>query len=182
MAKDINQKLKEIEIPVMQVATKKNKRATVQAEVPEIAIPKTKAQEYNEAKGRLSQQTRPESSGFKPRERTVKAKARPENVASVPRENAKTATATNPINASNPTAAANAYGEQAATETERRERIERMRKAVDVKHNVIDITSTVPFAWEHPLVDLPTATKTFKRMKKDEKARSESELPALRDN
>ncbi len=65
MAKDIDKIIDDFVVPEMEyVKTKHSDAQTVK--VPEVVLPKTKAEMYKEAKGRLRQKTAAVSKSYKP--------------------------------------------------------------------------------------------------------------------
>ena len=65
MEKDIEKLLDNMVVPEMEYV--KTKNAVAVPEVPEVVLPKTKAEMYREAKGRLDQKTVPASVAYEPK-------------------------------------------------------------------------------------------------------------------
>lgn len=157
MAKDLEKLIDTIDLPEMEyVAPPKHK--TISYEVPEIVLPKTKAQEFAEAKGRLSQKTIPVS-----RTITRDNRARPHRTTDAPKTPADVKTVE--LDA----AAAAAVGSASIARRTREKRnvdalkvlIEHMKPLAQPKW-VGSADELVPFAWNHPLVDVPKPTKYYK--------------------
>ena len=74
MEKDIEKLLDNMVVPEMEYV--KTKNAVAVPEVPEVVLPKTKAEMYREAKGRLDQKTVPASVAYEPKKKARRKKAK----------------------------------------------------------------------------------------------------------
>ncbi len=166
MSKTIDQILDDTVVPEMEyepkyegkTKSKSNARVAVTIdEVPEVVLPKTKAEMYEEAKDRLNEKT---SAASVRRER--RAAKKPAKAKTVELEIAAVASA----------------AEQ--TETERiRLRRNVLRAPADEPKWVGGADELVPFAWRNPLVlDIARPNKLYLR---SVRAAKETMLPALRD-
>ncbi|MCH5350832.1 MAG: hypothetical protein J1F39_02545 [Clostridiales bacterium] len=175
VAKDIEKIIDESVIPVMEyVRTVGHTKG--QTEVPEVVLPKTKAEEYLEAKDRLEQKTSPVSKTYTPGKkkmtktvsRTI-SKAKSENVITVDLESA----------------AAIVVG--AASNAER-DNLDRMRDTLGATRRIIDepkwvgdAEELIPFCWRNPLLtDIAHPSKFYKSVIKSEKTRAELVRPKTR--
>lgn len=132
----------------------KPKRKTVSYEVPEIVLPKTKAEMYEEAKDRLQQKTTAASKAFTPgKKRSAK---KPPTVKTVELE----------------TAAAAAVGSASnfrSSENPVRRGADALRRIVDEPKWVGGADELVPFAWRNPLVEVSRPSKYYKAALKAER-------------
>ena len=76
MEKDIEKLLDNMVVPEMEYV--KTKNAVAVPEVPEVVLPKTKAEMYREAKGRLDQKTVPASVAYEPKKKRAAKKRKAE--------------------------------------------------------------------------------------------------------
>ena len=168
MAKDIEKIIEESIIPEMEYV-RTSKRKTGYVEVPEVVLPKTKTEEYLEAKDRLEQATSAVSKTYTPRKkkptkptkRTI-SKTKSENVKTVDLESAAAAVVG---------AASNAEHEQIG---KMRERLTEKKKIVTEPKWVGNADDLIPFGWRNPLVPtISHQSKFYKAAVKAEKARAE---------
>ncbi len=163
MAKDLEKLIDDVEIPEMEYT--KPKRKSVSYEVPEIVLPKTKAEMYEEAKGRLTQKTTAASKAFnegaKPR-RSRHDKS-PKKVKTVELDSAAAAVAGT---ASNETRSA----ERKSVE-ELKARLNNLKKIVEEPKWVGSADELIPFAWRNPLVDVARPTKYYRSVVRTDKNR-----------
>ncbi len=175
MDKDIEKIIDESVIPEMEyVRTSKHKTGYV--EVPEIVLPKTRAEEYLEAKDRLEQETSAVSKAYKPG-RKKSSKSNNRTIAKTKSEKVKTVELDS--------AAAAAVG--AASNAERedldklRERLDSLKKTVEEPKWVGSADEIIPFGWKNPLIpDIARPSKFYKAAIKAEKIRADL-LPTPRD-
>ncbi len=155
MAKDLEKLIDTIDIPQMEYAAR-GKHKSVSYEVPEIVLPKTKAEMYEEAKGRLTQKTTT-ASGASPKKRkpdkTDKDKTKPATVKTVELESAAAAAIGAASNAT--------LTREKKTVRELKKQIERM-STVKAPKWVGKASELVPFSWAHPLVDVEKPSKYYK--------------------
>ncbi|MCH5158562.1 MAG: hypothetical protein J1F33_05140 [Clostridiales bacterium] len=172
MAKDIEKIIEESVIPEMEyVRTVGRTKGSV--EVPEVVLPKTKTEEYLEAKDRLEQKTSPVSKTYTPgKKKTTKSisrtisKAKSEKVITVDLESA----------------AAIVVGAASIAERDNldkmRDRLGTTARLADEPKWVGDADELIPFCWRNPLVpDIAHQSKVYKAVIKSEKARAELVRP-----
>ena len=169
MAKTIDQILDDLVVPEMEYEPKydvgKTKSKTQQRvavtndEIPEVVLPKTKAEMYREAKGRL-------------KEKTSAASKRD----GAPRRTAKTSAKVKTVELE--IAAVSETAERAESESIKL-MLEQLRRPLDEPIWVGGAEELVPFAWRNPLVaDIKKPNKYYRQAVRE--ARS-AMLPALRD-
>lgn len=153
MARDIERIIDDLVIPEMEYA--KPKRKTVSYEVPEIVLPKTKAEMYEEAKGRLKQKTTAASKAYTPGKKRSAA-PKPAEPKTVELE----------------TAAAAAVGSASNFRSSDRpvRRVTTLRRIVENPKWVGGADELVPFAWRNPLVEVSRPSKYYKATLKAERA------------
>ncbi len=175
MAKDIERIIDELTVPEMEYVkprTHKSISIDEEVEVPEIVLPKTKAEMYEEAKGRLEQKTAAVSKAYEA-DRKKKNGKKPERK---PERKVKTVELE--------TAAAAVAGTRSIEEKENIERIKArltsLRKIVEEPKWVGSAEELVPFVWRMPL--LPNIDKPTKVYRAAVRATSDrtSFLPAPR--
>lgn len=162
MAKDIEKIIESSVVPEMEYV--KTKRAAAPKEVPEIVLPKTKAEMYEEAKDRLEQKTSAVSKAYKPDKRKHGAGKKP------PKKQARTETVT--------IAPPRKTAEKTVEKT--KERIKTLKRIVDEPKWVGSADELVPFAWRKPLVDVVRPTKYYRTAVREARERSML-LPVPRD-
>ncbi len=166
MAKDIEKIIDTVDIPKMEYTKTSPRRKTVSAEVPEVVLPKTKAEMYEEAKGRLTQKTTPVSRTYDPNKRKTPRKR---SVKTVELESAAAAVVG---------AASIAENSEEKKDAEFiKKKLGELRKIVDAPKWVGSADELIPFAWRHPLVDVPRPTKIYRAVVKDSR---EALLPVPR--
>lgn len=152
MAKDLEKLIESVDIPEMEY-TSPHKRKSISYEVPEVVLPKTKAEMYEEAKGRLTQKTTAASKAYDPKKRkSDKAKVQAK-VKTVELESA---------------AAAVAGAASIATRSLEKKNVAALKKEIEHKKLVDEpkwvgrADDLVPFVWLHPLVDVPKPSKYYR--------------------
>ncbi len=150
MAKDIERIIDELTVPEMEYVKPRTHRSISieeEIEVPEIVLPKTKAEMYEEAKGRLEQKTAAVSKAYEADRKKKNGKKAERKVKTVELE----------------TAAAAVAGTRSIEEKENIERIKArltsLRKIVEEPKWVGSAEELVPFVWRMPLlpnIDKPT--------------------------
>ncbi|MCH5162514.1 MAG: hypothetical protein J1G38_03375 [Clostridiales bacterium] len=173
MANDIEKIIETIDIPEMEYDATQPKHKSISYEVPEVVLPKTKAQEYEEAKDRLTSKTVPVSKTYERRThdgrthetgehgRKTRTDARPARVKTVELDSAASAAIG---------AASN------ATRSLERKSVAALKK--EIEHNkLVDSPKWVgseieliPFAWRHPLVEVKKPSKYYKAVVRSEKS------------
>ncbi len=147
MAKSIEKIIEDSVVPDMEYVKTKHKAQTVEEEVPEVVLPKTKAEMYEEAKGRLEQKTSAVSKAYRPGKKNERNK----------RVRVKTVELDS--------AAAAVEGAKSIEEREDTEKIKtrlHLRKPVDDPKWVGSADELIPFAWRAPLVEVSRPTKYYK--------------------
>ena len=169
MAKDIEKIIEESVIPEMEYV-RTTKRKTGYVEVPEVVLPKTKTEEYLEAKDRLGRETSPVSKTYTPGKkksakeinRTI-SKAKSENVKTVDLESGAAAVVG---------AASNAERDSLG---KMRKKLSSTKKIVEDPEWVGSADDLIPFGWRNPLMtDISHQSKFYKAAIKAEKGRDES--------
>ena len=179
MEDDLEKIIDSLVVPEMEyVKTKRGAEKTV--DVPEVVLPKTRAEEYQEAKGRLGQKTaatpRTTDKPRAPRERTITRERR---------RAIKTAERVVPEVVLPEVAAAMAEAvadvPQTAEEKKQRtiERISGLRRKIDAPKWVGDGNDIVPFAWRFPLVEVAKPSRLYKMTMREARERAML-LPAPR--
>lgn len=157
MAKDIDKIIDDFVVPEMEyVKTKHSDAQTVK--VPEVVLPKTKAEMYKEAKGRLRQKTAAVSKSYKPPE-----KDKPQNK----RRSRKIADDEIAAAISQPATAAERTV-QLSKSVERKGRTH----IVEEPRWVGGADELIPFAWRHPLVDVSRPSKLYRAAMREAKDRA----------
>lgn len=175
MEKDIEKIIEESVIPEMEyVRTSRHKTGYV--EVPEIVLPKTKAEEYLEAKDRLEQRTLPVSSAYKQGKKKPSKANINRSIAKNKSEKVKTIELDS--------AAAAAVGAASNAEREHldkmREHLNTIKKTVEEPKWVGSADEIIPFGWKNPLIpDIARPSKFYKAAIKAEKIRADM-LPTPR--
>ena len=142
MEKDIEKLLDNMVVPEMEYV--KTKNAVAVPEVPEGVLPKTKAEMYREAKGRLDQKTVPASVAYEPKKKRAAKKRKTERKPDTDR---------------------NASDDMPKSETLEmlKKRIGSLRKIVEEPKWVGSADELVPFAWRNPLcTDIEKPTKLYR--------------------
>lgn len=195
MAKDIEKIIEDSVVPEMEYV--KTKQKSAEREVPEVVLPKTKAEMYREAKGRLGQKTSAVSKAYDTKKRgkpPKKQTEKPIDVKTVELESAAAADvpATKTRDRTKTVTRATNYGRSAAysrTDTyERTPTIERTttyeramlsKRICDEPKWVGSADELVPFAWRKPLIqNVAKPSKFYRTAVRDGKAVM---LPAPRD-
>ncbi len=161
MAKDIEKLIENVEVPEMEYT--KPKRKSISYEVPEVVLPKTKAEMYEEAKGRLTQKTTAASKAYDGA-RKPKTRKKPASVKTVDLEFAAAAVAGAESNAQKTAEHKNAE--------EIKKRIAAMRKIVEEPKWVGNADDLVPFAWRFPLSDVGKPSKFYRNAVRAERNRA----------
>ena len=162
MAKDIERIIDELVVPEMEyVSSRTLKSISIEEEVPEIVLPKTKAEVYKEAKGRLNQKTAAVSKAYEKAKAKKKGKKREPKVKTVELEAAAAAVA----------------GTRSIEEHEHTARIKSrltvVKKIVDDPKWVGGEAELVPFAWRMPLLsEIDRPTKVYRAVVKATKERT----------
>ncbi len=177
MAKDLEKLIDTVDIPEMEY-TSQGKRKSVSYEVPEVVLPKTKAEMYEEAKGRLTQKTTAASCT---RERTKRKTYKPD----------KPDTGKKPAKVKTvelESAAAAAIGAASnATLTREKKKAEEIKKQAERLSTVSEpkwvgkADELVPFSWAHPLVDVEKPSKYYKTSVRTAKPDATAPSSAVRD-
>lgn len=145
MDKDIEKLLDNMVVPEMEYV--KTKHVVITHEAPEVVLPKTKAEMYREAKGRLDQKTVPVSSVYAPKKKRALKKPKPDKISD---EAANTAE----NSSENP---------KSITLEMLKKRIGSLRKIVEEPKWVGSADELVPFAWRNPLsTDIEKPTKVYR--------------------
>ena len=173
MAKDIERIIDELIVPEMEyVKSRTHKYRSIsieeEVEVPEIVLPKTKSEMYEEAKGRLEQKTAAVSKAYEKSREKKTNKKRERKVKTVELE----------------TAAAAVAGTRSIEEKDNIERIKArlnsLRKIVEEPKWVGSAEELVPFAWRMPLLsNIERPTKVYRAAVRANSDRT-SFLPAPR--
>ena len=158
MAKDIERIIDELVVPEMEYVKTRTRRSISieeEVEVPEIVLPKTKSEMYEEAKGRLSQKTAAVSKAYK-EIRNKKGEKKRERERE---RKGKTVELE--------TAAAAVAGTRSIEEKDNIERIKSrlnsLRKIVEEPKWVGSAEELVPFAWRMPLLpNIERPTKVYR--------------------
>ncbi|MCH5161191.1 MAG: hypothetical protein J1G04_04085 [Clostridiales bacterium] len=158
MAKDIERIIEELVVPEMEyVKSRTLKSISIEEEVPEVVLPKTKAEVYKEAKGRLKQKTAAVSKAYEKNKAKNKGKKSAPKVKTVELE----------------TAAAAVAGTRSIEEREHtariKSRLNTVKKIVDEPKWVGGSDELVPFAWRMPLVEIERPTKVYRAVVKASK-------------
>lgn len=160
MAKDIEKIIEDVEVPEMEYT--KPKKKSISYEVPEVVLPKTKAEMYEEAKGRLTQKTTAASKAYGAGKTKTQKKQPP--VKTVDLESAAAAVAGT---ASNVQKIADHKRAQ-----ELKQRIDAMRKVVEEPKWVGSSDDLIPFAWRFPLSDVGKPSKFYRNAVRAERTRA----------
>ncbi len=168
MAKDIEKIIDTVDVPEMEYT--KTKHKSVSYEVPEVVLPKTKAEMYEEAKGRLTQKTTAASKAYRPDKRKSSSK-RPA-VKTVELETAAAAAAGSASNADR-------HAEKKNIDAIKK-RLNDLKRIVDEPKWVGGADELIPFVWRHPLVDVPKPSKYYRTSVRPDKSRAML-LPVPRD-
>lgn len=166
MTNDIEKLIENVDIPEMEYASH-NKHKSISYEVPEIVLPKTKAEVYEEAKDRLTRETIPVSAvyprkrrGSSDKKQQKKSGAKPSKSSAAPAE-VKTVELES--------AASVAFGSASiATRAIEKRNVDALKVLIEHKKPletpkwVGSIEDLVPFAWRYPLIDVPKPSKYYK--------------------
>ncbi len=184
MTNDIEKIIEESHVPEMEYV--KPKRKSISYEVPEVVLPKTKAEEYREAKGRLSERTSAVSKAYRPG-----GKKRPERTAAplkpdgsehrtFVRPKEKTVKTVDLDSAATAVAGAASNAEREDIE-KLKTRLSALRDVVQEPKWVGSADELIPFAWRFPLVpDIARPSKFYKAAVKTavaKKTASDETLP-----
>ncbi|MCM1367977.1 MAG: hypothetical protein NC184_04120 [Roseburia sp.] len=164
MAKDIEKIIEDSYVPEMEYV--KTKRSDAPPEVPEVVLPKTKAEMYEEAKDRLEQKTSAVSktrAGAKPKTTT---KDRTKQATVEPKQRTKTKTDLKP--------------EVKTVAITREKHGNVLHRLSDDPKWVGSEDELIPFAWRKPLTEVAHPSKYYKQTVRDEKARAQL-LPVPRE-
>lgn len=173
MANDIEKLIETIDIPEMEYDATPKKHKSISYEVPEVVLPKTKAQEYEEAMDRLTQKTTPVSKTYEHRsherrthengtyERRTRTDTRPARVKTVELDSAASAAIG---------AASNATRSQERKNVAALKKEIEHKKLVDAPKWVGSEIDLIPFAWRHPLVEVKKPSKYYKAVIRSEKS------------
>lgn len=146
MAKDIEKIIEDSYVPEMEYV--KTKHFDAPSEVPEVVLPKTKAEMYEEAKDRLEQKTSAVSKAYtRDTSKSVEKKQIKEKTSEPKRRTTKTLSKTSEL----PNG---------------------LHRIVDDPKWVGHDDELIPFAWRKPLVDIARPSKFYKQTMRDEKARA----------
>lgn len=177
MAKDIERIIESSVVPEMEYT--KTRRKLEVNEVPEVVLPKTKAEMYDEAKSRLTQKTIAASSAYAGQKKRVKTST-PKVKTFVLDESAQPvvdADTRKPDGKTNRAAAANRY--RTVEETRLLKRVNGISNTVEDPKWVGTAEDLIPFSWRAPLLlDLKRPSKYYRATVKE---RREMYLPVLRD-
>lgn len=159
MAKDIEKIIEESIVPEMEYV--KPKRKSISYEVPEIVLPKTKAEEYREAKGRLEQQTSAVSKAYRAGKKETPARpTRPVVKTAKPKE--KTVKTVDLDSAATAVAGAASNAEREDLE-KLKTRLNDLKQIVEEPKWVGSADELIPFGWRFPLMpDIAKPTKFYK--------------------
>ncbi len=162
MAKDIEKIIDTTVMPEMEYVKPKHRTKTIEEDVPEIVLPKTKAEMYEEAKDRLEQKTSAVSKGYYRGKRN-----RPKPVSVQKPASAQKQVEKKVKTVDLESAAAKAAGAASIAEHENikklKARIDVMRKTVLEPKWVGGAEELIPFAWRNPLkTDIARPTKFYR--------------------
>lgn len=175
MAKDIEKIIDSTVMPEMEYVKTKRRTITID-EVPEVVLPKTKAEMYEEAKERLDQKTSAVSRAYENRKR--KTQKRTSTAAPAPEKKVKTVDLES--------AAAKAVGSASNAARENsvkiKSRAAAVKMTVDEPKWVGSSEEIIPFSWREPLKgDIAKPTKFYKAAVHASRDRALL-LPTMRDN
>ncbi len=171
MDKDIEKIIENSYVPDMEFV--KPRRTTEPIEVPEIVLPKTKSEMYEEAKDRLEQKTRAVSKAFEPGKRKKSGQNR--------QPKKKTEVKTVELDSAAAAVVGAKSNEERDNLTKLKTRLNNLKKIVEEPKWVGSADELVPFAWRHPLIaEIEHPTKFYRAAVRSDKNRSEF-LPAPRE-
>lgn len=176
MAKDIERIIESSVVPEMEYT--KTRRKLEVNEVPEVVLPKTKAEMYDEAKSRLTQKTIAASSAYPGQKKRAKTST-PKVKTFVLDESAQPVDGVDARKNDGKTdrAAPNRY--RTVDETRLLKRVNGISNTVEEPKWVGTAEDLVPFSWRAPLLlDLKRPSKYYRAAVKE---RREMYLPVLRD-
>lgn len=156
MEKDIEKIIEESIVPEMEYV--KPKRKSISYEVPEVVLPKTKAEEYREAKGRLEQQTSAVSKAYRAGKKETPARS----VSKPAKPKGKTVKTVDLDSAATAVAGAASNAEREDLE-KLKTRLNDLRHIVEEPKWVGSADELIPFGWRFPLMpDIAKPTKFYK--------------------
>lgn len=156
MARDIEKLIDTVAVPEMEYVKKgRSKTVTITREeqVPEIVLPKTKAEEYKEARERLNRKTTAASKAYDPTKRKKSGQPKPKtkepSVKTVELDSAASA----------------AIG-SASNVKKLKNRMDNLRRIVEEPKWVGAPDEIIPFAWRKPLQTVPRPSKLYRAVTK----------------
>ncbi len=156
MSRDIEKLIETIDIPEMEYVKRGRGKAvtiTREEQVPEIVLPKTKAEEYEEARERLNRKTTAASKAYDPSKRKKNAQSKPKakepSVKTVELDSAASA----------------AIG-SASNVKKLKKRMDNLRNIVEEPKWVGAPDEIIPFAWRNPLITVPRPSKLYRAVTK----------------
>lgn len=160
MARDIEKIIETVDVPEMEYT--KSKQKTISAEVPEVILPKTKAEMYEEAKSRLTRETKAVSKDYSRKKKDRQKKQ--QSVKTVDLESA----------------VSKAVGAQSnERHSQERKNAEELKKHGEVVRQIVSqpkwvgsAEELIPFSWQHPLVDVVKPSKYYRNAMKEERSRA----------
>lgn len=185
MAKDIEKIIEDSYVPEMEYV--KTKHFDAPKEVPEVVLPKTKAEMYEEAKDRLEQKTSAVSKSrasdkvkSAAKERAKTKTVEPKRQKTKPSADAETKTVSRTRDAQIKTVSRTSDVQTKSLTRTREKRANVLHRLSEDPKWVGGEDELVPFAWRKPLVDVSRPSKYYRQTVRDEKARAQL-LPVPRD-
>ncbi|MDE7464063.1 MAG: hypothetical protein K2M48_03445, partial [Clostridiales bacterium] len=180
MTKDLEKLIADVDIPEMKYSSQ-SKHKSISYEVPEIVLPKTKSQMYEEAKERLTQKTTAASKEHITEKRKSEKRATEKRKSDKPKKPA--AVKTIELESA---AAAVAGAASIATRSLEKKNVDELKKKfeqgklVETPKWVGSADDLIPFVWRHPLIDVPKPSKYYRTSVRTAK-NMELNLPVPRD-
>lgn len=172
MEEDIEKLINSFVVPEMEYVKTKRGADDKSADVPEVVLPKTRAEVYEEAKGRLGQKTSAVSKRGAAKPDRTKTRGKSDGGAAVkPKPSRRTRGRTDVPEVALPDVAATVTP-SAPAETPARERISGLRRIVDAPKWVGDADELVPFAWRQPLVEVAKPSRLYKLTMREARERA----------
>ena len=158
MAKDIERIIEDTVMPEMEYVKPRHRTTTID-DVPEVVLPKTKMEVYEEAKGRLEQKTHAASKAYnKSKKKTgQKSASTNRNIAAKAQKTVKTVELDS--------AASRVFGEASIVEREniKKHKASPVKKICSDPKWVGSADELIPFAWRKPLKpDIARQSKVYK--------------------
>lgn len=172
MEEDIEKLIESFVVPEMEYVKTKRGADDKTVDVPEVVLPKTRAEVYEEAKGRLGQKTSAVSRRGAAKSERTKTRGRSDGGAALktktPRKSRERADVPEVVL---PGVAATVTP-NACDEPRTRERVNALRRASDAPKWVGDSNELVPFAWRNPLVDVAKPSRLYKLTMREARERA----------